>query len=138
MKRFVVFLLLSLALCVPVLAEDMPPDDMTPPAASDVLEPPSNVPRDEGEELPPAPDETPPESSPAPTDEPGELGPDGEPVASPEPESALEPSLEPTSEPTPAPHLVWDTPFSEYTVTEGLLLLLFMLFCLCIVFVAFK
>ncbi len=138
MRRLFLFLLLSLALCAPVWAEDIPPDDMTPPAASDTLEPSPDVPQGEGEELPIVPSEAPPEGSPAPTDEPGELGLDGEPVPSPEPEPTLEPSPEPTPEPTPAPHLVWDTPFSEYTVTEGLLLLLFMLFCLCIVFVVFK
>lgn len=134
MKRFVLFLLLSLALCVPVWADDVPPDDIAPPAASDVLEPPLDVPEGEGGELPPVPDETPLEGTPAPTDEPGELGPDGEPLASSEPDSTPEPS----PEPSPAPHLFWDTPFSDYTVTEGLLLLLFVFFSLCIVFVVFK
>ena len=126
MKRFVLFLLLSLALCVPVWADDVPPDDIAPPAASDALEPPPDVLPGEGEELPVAPDQAPLEGSPAPTE------------ASPEPDSTPEPSPEPSPEPTPAPHLFWDTPFSDYTVTEGLLLLLFVFFSLCIVFVVFK
>lgn len=138
MKRFVLFLLLSLALCVPVWADDVSPDDIAPTAASDALEPSPDVLPGEGEELPAAPEESPLEGSPAPTEEPVELGPDGEPLASPEPDSTPEPSPEPSPEPTPAPHLFWDTPFSDYTVTEGLLLLLFVFFSLCIVFVVFK
>lgn len=134
MKRVLLFFMLSLALCAPVWADDVPPDDMAPPAVSDALEPSPDVLPGEGEEIPTAPEEAPLDGSPAPTDEPVELGPDGEPLASPEPDSTPEPS----PEPTPAPHLFWDTPFSDYTVTEGLLLLLFVFFSLCIVFVVFK
>lgn len=134
MKRFVLFLLLSLVFCVPVWADEAPPDDAAPPPVSEPVE---------------SPAELPPEVAEAPSTEipslDGEIAPGGFPGASSAPdELEIEPTPEPeatpepTPEPTPPPHLVWDTPFEDYTVTEGLLLLVFVLLALCVVLWVFK
>lgn len=149
-KRFAAAcLVLLIALpCVAAQAEDEPPPSASPPIEAEAPAP-SEPPAPVETETPPAETATPALTEPpapietaTPPPEDGELSSDETPVpdGSPMPDESPEPTESPVpvdeleeienaaqTVETPAVHPFWTTPFEEYTVSEGLLLLTFAL-----------